>query len=257
MIPKIIHYCWFGGNPLPKNVKKCIYSWKQKCPDYVIKEWNESNFDLQYNSYIQDAFKEKKWAFVTDVVRLYALVHEGGIYMDADVEVIKNLDELLNKKAFSGFQTKNSIPTGIMASEKGFPLFKNLLEEYNNRSFYNNNGTLNLTTNAMYITNTCLKKGLILNNNYQIIDGFELYPVDYFCAKSWETGIVNITNNTFTVHHFAGSWIDGKAKIKADRRKYFLRKYGMHCGRFLYYLTTWPVHFSMKFDEIKKLRRKD
>lgn len=256
MIPRIIHYCWFGGNPLPEETKKYIEGWKEKCPNYIIKEWNESNIDLTQNQYIKDAYKEKKWAFVTDYVRLYALVSEGGIYMDTDVELKKNLDNLLDKKAFSGFQTENSIPTGIMACEKEFPLFKELLEEYKNRSFYNTDGSINLTTNVVYITNLCKKKGLVLDNKYQNIEGFELYPVDYFCAKSWETGIVNETENTYSIHHFAGSWESGKRKVKADRRRYFLAKYGMRMGKIIYYITTWPIHISLMIEERKETREK-
>ena len=110
MIPKKIHYCWFGGNPLPPLAVKCIESWKKYLPDYEIKEWNESNFDLNYNDYVREAYEAKKWAFITDVVRLYAMVTEGGIYMDTDVEVLKPLDELLQYDAVSGFESSSRIP---------------------------------------------------------------------------------------------------------------------------------------------------
>ena len=123
MIPKTIHYCWFGGNPLPDLAVKCIDSWKKYCPDYEIKEWNEKNFNLDACPYVREAYEAKKWAFVSDYARLYAMVTEGGIYMDTDVEVLKPLDEYLDNLAFSGFQTEKEIPTGIMACEKGFPLF--------------------------------------------------------------------------------------------------------------------------------------
>ena len=113
MIPKKIHYCWFGGNPLPPLAVKCIESWKKYLPDYEIKEWNESNFDLNYNDYVREAYEAKKWAFITDVVRLYAMVTEGGIYMDTDVEVLKPLDELLQYDAVSGFESSSRIPTGF------------------------------------------------------------------------------------------------------------------------------------------------
>ena len=107
MIPKVIHYCWFGGNPLPELAQKCIASWKKYCPDYEIKEWNESNFDLNCCDYVREAYEAKKWAFVSDVARLYAMVHEGGIYMDTDVEVIAPLDSLLQYHAVSGFETEH------------------------------------------------------------------------------------------------------------------------------------------------------
>ena len=207
MIPKKIHYCWFGGNPLPDNAKKCIESWKKYCPDYEIVEWNEQNFDINSNQYVKEAYESKKYAFVTDYVRLYAMCNWGGIYMDTDVEVIRSLDEFLNNKAFSGFESYNSVPTGIMASEKDFPLFKELLSYYENRYFINEDGTLDTTTNTVTITNMCKKYGLILNNKYQVLEGFALYPSDYFCPLENETGIVRKTDNTATIHWFAKSWV--------------------------------------------------
>ena len=123
MIPKKIHYCWFGGNPLPPLAKKCIASWKKYCPDYEIKEWNETNFDVNALAYTREAFEARKWAFITDVVRLQALVTEGGIYMDTDVEVLKPLDSLLQYEAVSGFESETQIPTGLMACRDSQPYF--------------------------------------------------------------------------------------------------------------------------------------
>lgn len=207
MIPKIIHYCWFGGNTMPELAQKCIESWKIHCPDYEIREWNESNFDLNCNQYVKKAYEAKKWAFVTDYVRLWAIVSEGGIYMDTDVEVISSLDEYLDERAFSGFETEESISTGIMACEKGFPLFKELLDEYRNRSFIKPDGTYDLTTNVAAITNYCLRYGLTLNNTKQTIQGFTIYQQDIFSPKSYRTGIITCTDNTHTIHHFSGSWL--------------------------------------------------
>ena len=126
MIPKIIHYCWFGGNELPEMAKRCINSWKQVLPEYKIIRWDESNFDI-CNTYVKEAYENKKYAFVTDYVRLYTMYTYGGIYMDTDVEVLKPLDKFLVNKAFSGFENYMNIPTGIMACEKGYPDFKELL----------------------------------------------------------------------------------------------------------------------------------
>ena len=144
MIPKKIHYCWFGGNPLPPLAVKCIESWKKYLPDYEIKEWNESNFDLNYNDYVREAYEAKKWAFITDVVRLYAMVTEGGIYMDTDVEVLKPLDELLQYDAVSGFESSSRIPTGLMACREGQPLFEELLHEYDVLHFKRPDGRVQL-----------------------------------------------------------------------------------------------------------------
>ena len=173
MIPKKIHYCWFGGNPLPEETKIYIESWKKYCPDYEIIEWNEKNFDLNCNIYIQEAYQAKKWAFITDYVRLYVMYNYGGIYMDTDVEVIKSLDPYLNNKAFSGFETFTDIPTGIMASEKGFPLFKEFLDYYKDRHFIMNDGSYDMTTNVVIITNICKKYGL--KTNFHVKCDFRVY----------------------------------------------------------------------------------
>lgn len=213
MIPKVIHYCWFGDNPLPELAIRCINSWKKYCPEYEIKEWNENNFDLNCCDYVKEAYAAKKWAFVSDYARLYAIVTEGGIYMDTDVEVLSSLNPYLNNMAFSGFQTETEIPTGIMACEKNFPLFYELLHEYDNRHFKVGEGEYDTSTNVEAITKSCLSKGLKLNNQEQVIAGFRLYPQDVFCAKSYRTGIVKKTANTVTIHHFAGSWMPKELDI--------------------------------------------
>ncbi len=212
-IPKIIHYCWFGGNPLPELAKKCIDSWRKFCPDYEIVEWNESNFDCSYNSYVKEAYDAKKWAFVSDVARLYALVNYGGIYMDTDVEVIKPLDDLLIYDAVSGFESKTRIPTGLMACKKGQDMFKDFLSDYDDAHFILSDGIFDLTTNVTRITNHCLKYGLVLNNEKQTINGFTLLPYEYLCPKNIETLELNITNNTIVIHHFDGSWLSAEDKF--------------------------------------------
>lgn len=215
MIPKIIHYCWFGRNPLPPLAVKCIESWKKYCPDYEIKEWNEDNFDLNSYPYVREAYDKRRFAFVTDVVRLYALYHEGGIYMDTDVEVLKPLDAFLSHHAFSGFEDEMHVPTGIMASEKGGKWAKDNLAYYNNRHFLKADGGVDLTTNVETITNYMLPLGLKQNNTFQDFPGLiTFYPKDYFCPKSYQDGQIYLTENTHTIHHFAGSWI-----TKADKRR--------------------------------------
>ena len=212
MIPKVIHYCWFGGNPLPDDVKQYIESWRKYCPDYEIKEWNEQNFNLDMYPYAREAYDNRKFAFVADIVRLYACYNEGGIYLDTDVEVIKNLDCFLEHEAFSGFESTTYIQTALMACRKGFPLFKELLDEYNSLHFIKSDGSLDLTTNVVRITNTCSKYGFIPNGEYQIIKGFTLYPSDFFCPKDWKTGKINCTKNAYIIHHFAGSWLTEEQK---------------------------------------------
>ena len=208
MIPKIIHYCWFGGNPLPELAKKCIESWKKYCPDYEIKEWNENNFDINCCDYVKEEYEKKKWAFISDVARLFALVNEGGIYMDTDVEVVQPLDSLLSYHAVSGFESDVAIPTGLMACEKNNPIFKEFLDEYKNIHFILPDGKIDTTTNVVRITKTCLKYGFVPNNQMQTINTFTLLPKDYLCPKDNQTGKLLLSNNTLTIHHFNGSWVD-------------------------------------------------
>lgn len=220
MIPKKIHYCWFGRGKMPDMAIKCIDSWKKNLPEYEIKEWNEDNFDLNMFPYVREAYENRKFAFVTDVVRLYALYTEGGIYMDTDVEVLKPLDRFLEHVAFSGFEDEHNVPTGIMASEKGGKWAKENLAYYNNRNFKLDDGTFDMTTNVTIITNYMLKFGLKQNNTFQDFkDLITLYPKDYFCPKSYIDGKINLTENSYTIHHFAGSWVNKKGKIRIWLKK--------------------------------------
>lgn len=214
MIPKKIHYCWFGRGKMPELALKCIASWKKYLPEYEIKEWNEDNFDLDMYPYVREAYDNRKFAFITDVVRLYALYHEGGIYMDTDVEVLKPLDCFLDCHAFSGFEDDVHVPTGIMASEKGGKWAEENLAYYDGRHFVNEQGELDLTTNVVTITNYMLPYGLKQNNTLQQFPGLiTFYPKDYFCPKSYEDGKIYLTDNTYTIHHFAGSWLTPKQYV--------------------------------------------
>lgn len=243
MIPKIIHYCWFGRGEMPKLAKKCIKSWKKYCPDYEIKEWNEDNFDLDMYPYVREAYDNRKFAFVTDVVRLYALFYEGGIYMDTDVELLKPLDPFLKHLAFSGFEDEVNVPTGIMASEKGGRWAKDNLDYYEGRHMIKEDGTLDLTTNVVIITNYMLSHGLIQNNSLQDFPNLiTMYPKDFFCPLSWRGRKMHMTENTVTIHHFAGSWLpwDKRLNIKyANFSKRFPRLY--------YYLIYLPLYEWHKY----------
>lgn len=213
MIPKIIHYCWFGRGKMPQMALDCISSWKKYLPEYEIKEWNEDNFDLNMFPYTREAYDNRKFAFVTDVVRLYALYTEGGIYMDTDVEVIKPLDSFLCHTAFSGYENDTQIPTGIMASEKDGIWAKNNLEYYVGRHFVRDDGSFDITTNVVTLTNYMKPYGLLQNNTYQDFPGLiTFYPKDVFCPKSYIDGKIYLTENTVTIHHFAGSWHTKKEK---------------------------------------------
>lgn len=228
MIPKVIHYCWFGRNPKPKLAEKCIKSWKKYCPDYEIIEWNEDNFDISACPlYVRQAYEAKKWAFVTDYVRLWVLTQYGGVYMDTDVELRKPIDRFLSHEAFSGFESENQVPTGIMASRKDFPLFLEFLQFYDDASFLKPDGSFNLVTNVEIMTRICKAHGLKLNNSFQIMDGFALYPTDVFCPLSYNTGWLNKTKNTVSIHWFSASW-----QTKEQRKRYALYMEEMRKIRF-------------------------
>ena len=212
MIPKKIHYCWFGRGEKPLLAKKCIESWKKYCTDYEIIEWNEDNFDINSNQYVKEAYDNRKYAFVTDYVRLLVTYTYGGVYMDTDVEVIKSLDEYLIHEAVSGFENDSQIQTGLMACREKFPLFKELLHFYDDIHFVNSDGSLNLTTNVETITNIMKKHGFIPNGQYQEIEGFALYPSNIFCPEHSKLSDINYMKDTATIHFFSGSWKSEKTR---------------------------------------------
>lgn len=209
MIPKIIHYCWFGGNEKPKSVLKMLESWRKFCPDYVIKEWNESNFDINYNQYTKEAYQCGKWAFVSDVARLYALHTDGGIYLDTDVEVLKSFDYLLHNNLFFGFEGTEWIGTNIIGAEKENDVIGVFLDKYNCLNFINKNNTQNTTTNVERLTALLREKyNIVINGNEQVTDKLHLYPTDYFCPYDYINGKLNITNNSYSIHWYSQSWIE-------------------------------------------------
>lgn len=208
VIPQVIHCCWFGGKPLTPLAQKCIESWNKYLPEYPIITWNEKTFDVDSVPFTQEAYSCKKYAFVSDYVRLWALYHYGGIYMDTDVEVIKDLDKFMNFQAFSGFEQKNYMPTGIMAAVPHHPWIHRMLEHYRGRSFFNPDGTMDLKPNVIFMTELAEKEfGLKRGNELQILkDDVHIFPNDYFCPMVWETREIKLTPNTHTIHHFAYSW---------------------------------------------------
>lgn len=215
MIPKVIHYCWFGGNPKPDTVIKCINSWKRFCPDYEIKEWNEDNFDINIIAYVREAFEHKKWAFVSDYVRLYALYNYGGIYMDTDVEVVKNIDQFLEHECFGGYETDNIISSALIGCSKKNEWIGYLLSFYNNKHFVKKDGILDLTTNTLTISRMTEERYKIaLDGEFTNIDNkIIIYPKQYFCPKLPGRSKIKITSNTYAIHHFDCSWVTGNKKI--------------------------------------------
>lgn len=224
-IPKIIHYCWFGGAPLPELVLKCIESWKKYCPDYEIRRWDETNFDLNCCRYVREAYEAKKWAFVSDVARLYALTRYGGIYMDTDVELIGPLDDrMLCYGAFCGLESETKVGTALIGAQKDHPFFADLLNGYMDEAFVRSDGSYNTSTNVKRITAAFEKYGFIPENRIQHLEGITVYPTDFFCPKDFETGETVLTENTCAIHYYDGSWWTEEQKY-AGRLAVRLRKF--------------------------------
>lgn len=208
MIPKVIHYCWFGGNPLPELAQKCILSWKNHCANYEIKEWNESNFDLNCCDFVNEAYKAKKWAFVSDFARLKIIYEEGGIYLDTDVELIKPLDDLLINPSFLGEETSGLVNTGLgFGAEKHNPIIKELLEMYAEKHFNLGNGRYDMLPCPQKNTEPLYKYGYKFSGNkiwkseYTVV-----YPPEYFCPLNYETGEMHLTGRTYSIHLYNASW---------------------------------------------------
>ena len=222
-IPKIIHYCWFGGNPLPPFALKCIASWKTYFPDYEIKQWDESNFDVNIIPYTAQAYQNKKYAFVSDYARFYILYKWGGIYFDTDVEVIRPMDDIIAAGPFMGCEeefkagaTPNmlGVAPGLgLGVNPGLGLLKEILHLYAGLSFFKENGELNTKTVVEYTTDLLSTKGLKNTAGIQTVAGVRIYPKDYFCPINYHTGKKTITSNTYSIHHYAASWHGSKEKI--------------------------------------------
>ncbi len=223
MIPKKIHYFWFGGNEKPKSVVKCIDSWKKHCPDYEIIEWNENNFDIHCMPFVEQAYDAKKYAFVSDVARLIVVYEQGGIYMDTDVEVIKPLDDLLKNKAYMGFENDKNVASGLgFGSEAGVEFFKEHIDEYKDEVFINEDGSLNMLGCPRVATRLLEKKGIELNGKEQIIDDVRIYPAEYFNPYDSITGVLKKTPNTYSIHWYDASWSDtSQSRLKINR---FIRR---------------------------------
>lgn len=217
-IPKVIHYFWFGHNPKPKLIQKCIASWKKYCPDYEIIEWNEDNFDITLCDYMREAYEAKKWGFVPDFARLWVIYNYGGFYLDTDVELIKSLDSLRDKKTFFASEGDSYINTGIgFGSVKGAPILKAMFEEYYKLHFKLPDGTLATDTPSPIIQTESIRKfldGFEVKDTVQEIKGVTFYPKEYFCPFDYNTRIMHKTKNTIGIHRFAASWTSKSTKLK-------------------------------------------
>ena len=225
MIPKIIHYCWFGRKPLPPLAVKCIESWKKYLPDYTIKEWNEDNFDINIVPYTREAYEVGKYAFVSDYARFYILYHHGGLYFDTDVEVIRPMDDLVGRGAFMGCEneakpgaTALAVAPGLgLGCNPGLGLYAEILELYSGLHFKCVDGGLNLKTVVEYTTDLLVNKGLRNISTEQYIGGIWIYPKEFFSPKSYHTGEINITSNTYCIHHFDGKWLKRGLKYSVKK----------------------------------------
>ena len=227
VIPKIIHYCWFGGKEKPDSVIKCMKSWKKYCQDYEIKEWNESNFDINENDYCREAFEAKKWAFVADMARIVVLEKYGGIYMDTDVEVVRPFDDLLANGAFMCFENRDSVSIGTLGVEKGNPIIADFLISYKNRHFLRDDGSYDLTTNLKIITPILTEKyHLTLNGQRQMLPHDVLVlPMESFIAKDSMTGWIMVDESTYAIHHYTASWYDDDTRRYSELHRKYARLY--------------------------------
>lgn len=213
-IPKVIHYCWFSGEEKPKLVKKCIESWQKSLPDYKIIEWTTREFDVNLYKFTREAYSVKKWAFVADVFRLWVLYNYGGIYLDADVEVLKSFDDILYYEAFTGFENEQSVQAAVLGAVPGNYWMKLLLDYYQDKDFILPDNTYNIIVNPLIITKILKENGLKINNQFQKLNPeLAIFPIDYFSPKDAGTRIINITQNTIVIHHFDGSWVSWFKKL--------------------------------------------
>ncbi len=225
MIPKIIHYCWFGRGEMPELAQKCMASWHKYMPDYEYKLWNEDNFDVNSVPYTKEAYEAKKYAFVSDYVRLLALEKEGGIYLDTDVEVFKAFDDLLEYKAFAGFEGSKYIPMGtcVMASEAHGEWVTEMLEAYQGRRFMKSDGTCDVTTNVQLLTSIMWQNGFAQDGEEQEYKDLHVFPMDYFCPRQ-TTGEYIRTENTYCDHLGLGSWAERGGGWKASLARWVGQK---------------------------------
>lgn len=226
-IPRIVHYCWFGRGEKPKKIVDCMASWKMHLSDYQFVEWNEDNFYINANPYVKEAYEAKKYAFVSDYARLHALYQYGGIYLDTDVEVVKPLDRFLVHEAFSGFEDETFLQSGTMGAVPKHGWIKELLEDYEGRHFVKPDGTYDTTTNTAVISRICERHGLLLNGQHQVLDnGVVFYPRTYFSPFDYINGGSFLSEESYSIHHFAQSWLPAHVRTKSSVKRVFSRLIG-------------------------------
>lgn len=219
MITKIIHYCWFGRNPLPESAQKCIASWRKFLPDYEIKEWNEDNFDVNMVPYTAEAYSAKKYAFVSDYARFWILYRYGGLYFDTDVEVIKPMEDIIERGPFMGIEVESKdtgngpnvpmvAPGLALGAEPNMDIYNILIQYYSGLNFLDKDGNQNLVTSVKHLTGILVQNGLQASNGLQNVAGIWIYPRDYFNPLDSLTGRLKLTENTRSIHWYMNSWSD-------------------------------------------------
>jgi len=230
LIPKVIHYFWFGGKRIPDKYQRCIESWHKYCPDYTIVEWNEDNYDINQNQYMQQAYRYGKWAFVPDYARLDTIYRYGGIYLDTDVEILQNMDDLLWQKGFAGFETKEFVALGLgFGAVKGMPIIGKMRDMYNDLIFADKDETLNLIPSPRWQTDLLKKYGLRTTGEYQIVEDMTIYPIKVLNGKAvFKCHRSNVFPKT--VHHYElSSWqekryIELMTDLDKDMEEYYRQK---------------------------------
>jgi len=250
MIPKIIHYCWFGRNPLPELAQKCIASWRKFLPDYEIKEWNEDNFDINIIPYTAEAYRAKKYAFVSDYARFWILYKYGGLYFDTDVEIIKPMDDIITRGPFMGCEneagsgaTTLGVAPGLglgvnpglgLGVNPGLGLYKEMLEFYETLSFDKESKT-GTATIVKYTSEMLSEYGLQNINEIQHIAGIYIYPKEYFCPKDYGTGKLTITPHSVSIHHYGATWLPLEQRLEHSIWKAF----GLKPHRIMWHVDRW------------------
>lgn len=253
MIPKIIHYCWFGGAPLGEKELQCIDSWKKFCPEYEIRRWDESNYDIRKNKYMSDAYDHRKWAFVSDYARVDVVREQGGLYFDTDVELVRSPNELLDCGLFCGWENRsgmkeNEVPfDNSVAFGLGFgavaehPVLNEILDLYENINFVNEDGSLNLLACPAYQTEILKRHGLDDREaTRQSFEDIEVYPEDWFSPQSLLTGEVRMSPNTVSIHHFSMTWMAPSVRRELDLEWKLISVLGYRKGHALARLLTLP-----------------
>ena len=254
-IPKVIHYCWFGGNPLTELALQCIESWKKYCPEYEIKQWDERNYDVNSCAYIREAYEAKKWAFVSDYARFDILYAHGGVYFDTDVELIAPIDDILERGPFFGaernLENRVSVAPGLgMAAPANLPLYAEMLDIYRRKHFIIEAGEFDQTTIVQYVTDLLMQKGLTDMQYPQNVAGVWVYPWDFFCPMMHQTGEITYTSNTRSVHYYDASWVPTEElrihKFEISMMNCFGTRAGIWLGRI----------YSFPYRVIRKIRKK-